>query len=46
VLQSQDAKFKSVEVVCTDIEARNVIPDLYRLGARGILIYPLSVVVH
>ena len=32
--------------VCTAVEGREITPKLYRLGARGILMYPLNVVVH
>ena len=41
-----DATFSSVEIVCTAIQARSLIPDLHRLGARGIFTYDLDVVVR
>ena len=41
-----DSDFVSAEIVCTAIEGREITPQLYALGARGILMYPLNVVVH
>jgi|EP01049_Picozoa_sp_SAG25_P002539 hypothetical protein len=36
---------RQVEVVCSAVEAREAIPKLYKLGARGILTYPLNTVI-
>jgi ATP phosphoribosyltransferase len=41
-----DSEYVSAEIVCTAVAGREITPKLYALGARGILMYPLNVVVH
>jgi len=41
-----DSEYVSAEIVCTAVAGREITPKLFALGARGILMYPLNVVVH
>jgi ATP phosphoribosyltransferase len=46
VSQLIDTEFFAVEVVLGERQARELIPVCRRLGATGILTYPISCIVH
>ena len=46
VSQLVDGEFVAVEVVVDERQARQLIPAVKRLGATGILTYPIDVIVH
>jgi len=46
VSQLVDGEFLAIEVVLGEQQARSLIPLVKRLGATGILTYPISCIVH
>ncbi len=46
VSQLADKDWVAVEVIVDEITDRNLIPQLKRLGATGILTYPLNTIIH